>query len=82
MKAINSNILLRVEKGATIKIGGLEVPADAREYEIGKVESVGSDVKDVKPGDTIYFYSGSGKKFTNDGEEFRLINSSEVIVVL
>lgn len=82
MKAINSNILLKVEKGATMKIGGLEVPADAREYEIGKVESVGSDVKEVKSGDTIYFYSGSGKKFTNDGEEFRLINSSEVIVVL
>ena len=82
MKAINSNILLKVEKGATMKIGGLEVPADAREYEVGKVESVGQDVKGVEAGDTIYFYSGAGKKFNEAGEEYRVINSSEVIVVL
>ena len=82
MKVINSSILIKVERGATMKIGGLEVPAEAREYEIGKVLSVGDKVTGVKEGDTIYFYSGSGKKFTNEGEEFRVINSSEVIVVL
>lgn len=82
MKVINSSILIKVEKGATMKLGGLEVPADAREYEIGKVFSVGEKVEGVREGDTIYFYSGSGKKFTDDGEEYRVINSSEVIVVL
>lgn len=82
MKVINSSILIKVEKGATMKLGGLEVPAEAREYEIGHVLSVGSKVEGVESGDTIYFYTGSGKKFTNEGEEFRVINSSEVIVVL
>ncbi len=82
MKVINSNILLKVEKGATMKIGGLEVPADAREYEVGNVYSVGEKVEGIKEGDKIYFYSGSGKRFTQDGEEYRVINSSEVIVVL
>lgn len=82
MKVINSSILLKVEKGATMKIGGLEMPADAREFEVGHVYSVGEKVEGIKEGDTIYFYSGSGKKFTQDGEEYRVINSSEVIVVL
>lgn len=82
MKVINASILIKVEKGATMKIGGLEVPADAREFEIGKVFAVGEKVEGIKEGDTIYFYSGSGKKFTHEGEEYRVINSSEVIVVL
>ena len=40
------------------------------------------EVEGIKEGDKVYFYSGSGKKFTQDGEEYRVINSSEVIVVL
>ena len=82
MKVINSSILVKVEKGATMKIGGLEVPADAREYEVAKVYAVGEKVEGIKEGDTIYVYPGSGKKFTSEGEEYRVINSSEVIVVL
>lgn len=82
MKVIDSKILLKVKKGATQKMGNLEIPVDAKEYEIGEVLSVGEKVEGVKEGDTIYFYSGAGKYFTSDGESFRVIVSSEVIVVL
>ena len=54
----------------------------AKEYEIGEVLSVGEKVEGIKEGDTIYFYSGAGKYFTHEGESYRVIVNSEVIVVL
>ena len=82
MKVIDSKILLKVKKGMTQKIGSLEIPVDAKEYEIGEVLSVGEKVDGIKEGDTIYFYSGAGKNFTHEGESYRVIVNSEVIVVL
>ena len=82
MKVIDSKILLKVRKGETQKMGGLEIPIDAKEYEIGEVLSVGEKVDGIKEGDIIYFYSGAGKYFTHEGEQYRVIVNSEVIVVL
>ena len=82
MKVIEFKILLKVKKGMTQKIGGLEIPVEANEYEIGDVLSVGEKVSGIKPGDTVYFYTGAGKSITHEGENYRVINSNEVIVVL
>ena len=82
MKVIEGKILLKPVRGCTQKIGALEIPVDAKEYEIGEVISVGAKVEEVKVGDTVYFYTGSGKSITHEGEQFRIISSSEVIVVL
>lgn len=82
MKVIEFKILLKVKKGLTQKIGGLEIPIEANEYEIGEVLSVGEKVSGIKEGDTVYFYTGSGKNITHEGESYRIINSNEVIVVI
>jgi co-chaperonin GroES (HSP10) len=83
MKVIDSKILIKVKKeGATEKFGGFEVPIGAGEFEVGEVISVGEKVTGVSPGDTIYFYMGSGKEFTHESIKYRVITIPEVIVVL
>jgi len=84
MKVIDSKILIRVKKGdaATERFGGFEVPVGAGEFEIGEVLSVGEKVVGLAEGDTIYFYKGSGKEFTHEGQKYRVITIPEVIVIL
>ena len=78
MKVINASILIKVEKGATMKIGGLELPADAREYEIGHVYSVGEKVEGIKEGENLV-YSKTGEPVIiteagKDGKYFGELN--------
>lgn len=84
MKVLDSKVLLQVQKSgtATEKINGFEVPIGAGEFEVAKVIAVGPSVKDVAPEDTVYIYTGSGKEFTHDGQKYRVVTSSEIIVVL
>lgn len=86
MKAIDTRILIQVNKEACIqKIGGLELPADANEYETANVLSIGKKIKEVgelNEGDTILIYPGAGKEFIKDGQKFRIISVNEIIVVL
>lgn len=84
MKVIGSKILVTIEKdGMTQKTGGgFEVPVGQGEFEVAKVQSVGPEVEGVSEGDTIYVYTGSGKEFTHELKKYRVITTSEVIVVL
>ena len=83
MKVIDSKILVQVAaEGATQKIGNLEVPMNSMGYETGKVISVGKKVEEIVPGDTIRFYTGAGKEIVEAGVKYRIITTSEVLVVL
>ena len=82
MKTIEGKILLEVERGCVEKIGEFMVPVDSKEYETGKVLSVGEKVVGVKEGDTVNFYSGAGHTITIEGKPYRIITSNEVLVVL
>lgn len=84
MKVIKSNILCREIKSEspTTKIGGFVVPNDQKDYMEAEVMSVGEEVKEIKEGDRIYIYPNAGKKIDVHGENYRIINVSEVIIVL
>jgi co-chaperonin GroES (HSP10) len=87
MKAIGVRILLKVEKKCDNtcmeKIGEFSVPVDPKmAYWQGEVLSVGSEVTEVKEGDKVLIYPEAGKEFVKDGEIYRVITTSEVIVVL
>jgi len=84
MKVLDSRVLVQVDKkGYTQKIGEFEVTVGAGEYEVAKVVAVGPKVEgEIHEGDTVYLYTGAGKEITVDGGKFRVITSSEVIVVL
>lgn len=84
MKAVDNRVLIKTKKveEATIKLGVFEIPADANEYDIAEIISVGPNVTGIKEGDTAYVYIGSGHKFHHEGEEYRVISTSEILVIL
>lgn len=85
MKVLGSKILIKPDKdGVVEKYGGLTVPVGAGEYSVAKVVSIGEELKDctINPGDTVYYYQNAGKEITVEGEKYRVITSSEVLVVL
>lgn len=83
MKVLDSRVALQVDKTCTQKIGDIEIPVGAGEYERARVVSVGPEIQDqIKEGDVVYIYPNAGKKFSIEGTEFRLVTSNEIIVIL
>lgn len=87
MKAIDTRILLQVTKKCDStcmqKIGEFSAPVDPKmAYWEAKVLSVGENVEEVAVGDTVLIYPEVGKEFYYDGQNYRLITSSEVIAVI
>ena len=83
MKVLDSKILIKSKRdGLVEKIGGFEIPVGAGEYAVAEVVAVGNNIENVKAGDTVYYYQNAGKELTIDGEKYRVITSSEVLVVL
>lgn len=86
MKVIDSKVLIQVEKESvyTQKVGSLSVPVGTGEFEIAKVIGTGEKVNPeiLKEGDKIYIYPESGKRFTHEMQEYRVITLNEIIVVL
>jgi co-chaperonin GroES (HSP10) len=97
MKVLDSRVALQVDKTCTQKIGEIEIPVGAGEYERARVVSIGPEIQDqikegdvvyisffdqIKEGDVVYIYPNAGKKFSIEGTEFRLVTSNEIIVIL
>lgn len=68
-----------VEKTA----GGIYVPDTAKEKpQSGKVEAVGSEVKEVKEGDEVMFDRYSGSKIKIDGAEHLIIKEEDILGIV
>ncbi len=63
--------------------GGLYVPDTAREKpQKGKVEAVGSEVKEVKVGDEVFFDKYSGSKVNMDNVEYLIIKEEDILGII
>ncbi len=63
--------------------GGLYIPDAAKEKpQKGSVEAVGSEVKNVKPGDSILFDKYSGSKITMDNVEYLILKEEDILGIL
>ena len=84
MKAVDSRVIVPIDKSGTEvqKIGCLEIPIGSDEYEVGKVISVGPKAEGINEGDTVYVYPNAGKIFHHGGQEFKVISTSEIIVII
>lgn len=85
MKVIKSNVLIKeIKKSDTpvTKVGNFVIPENQKDYMEAEVLSFGEDVSGLTVGDTIYAYPKAGKEIEIDGEKYRVINVSEIIVVL
>lgn len=57
VRAIKDRVFVRLEKEKTATEGGILLPETMREASnVGVVESVGDEVKSVKPGDKVLFH--------------------------
>ena len=76
--------MLQVEKACTQKIGEIEINVGVGEFERATVIAVGPDIKEevLKAGDVVYIYPGAGKKIKHEDNEYRVVTTSEVIVIL
>ncbi|MBF0343826.1 MAG: co-chaperone GroES [Nitrospirae bacterium] len=63
--------------------GGLYVPDTAKEKpQRGKVEAVGSEVKELKVGDEVLFDKYSGSKVNVDGTDYLIIKEEDVLGII
>lgn len=87
MKVIKSNVLCKEIKSDSpvTKVGGFVIPDDQKEYREAEVVSIGEEVekdREIKVGDKVYIYPNAGKKININGEDYRIVNVSEIIIVL
>jgi len=63
--------------------GGIYVPDTAKEKpQKGRVEAVGSEVKDVKEGDEVMFEKYSGAKIKIDNVEHLIIKEEDILGII
>ncbi|RME64177.1 MAG: co-chaperone GroES [Nitrospirae bacterium] len=63
--------------------GGIYVPDTAKEKpQRGKVEAVGSEVKEVKVGDEVLFDRYAGSKVRLNGNEYLILKEEEILGIL
>jgi chaperonin GroES len=62
--------------------GGIYVPDVAKEKpQKGKIQAVGSEVKNVKVGDTILFDKYSGTKISFENTEYLILKEEDILGV-
>ncbi len=63
--------------------GGIYLPDTAKEKpQKGKVEAVGSEVKDVKVGDIVLFDKYAGSKVNIDGTDYLILKEEDILGIL
>lgn len=86
MKATEGRLICKVIKEEKKTKGGILLTKNINEdIHRGTVVSVGETKKDIKQtfevGQTVVWANFSGVKFNNDGEEFIIINQSDIIAI-
>lgn len=84
IKPLKDRIVVKYsEEEAEKTAGGLYVPDVAKEKpQKGVVESVGSEVKELKAGNTILFDKYTGSKIKLDGTEYLIIKEEDVLGII
>ena len=85
MKAVGSFIIVRDEEVVQKNELGLimtEKSDNNIRYVIGEVVTVGDDVKEVFPGQLVYFDKISGSELRLKGEKFKAIRERDVVVTM
>ncbi len=63
--------------------GGIYLPDTAKEKpQKGKVEAVGSEVKEVKVGDTVLFDKYAGSKINIEGSDYLILKEEDILGIL
>ncbi len=63
--------------------GGIYLPETAKEKpQKGKIEAIGSEVKDAKVGDMVLFEKYAGSKINIEGTDYLILKEEDVLGIL
>jgi chaperonin GroES len=80
---LGSRVLVAQDTVENVASSGFVIPDSATEKPTtGTVVAVGKDQKDVAPGDNVVYTPYAGAAVKHEGEEFILLDASEVIAIL
>ncbi|GAB4487307.1 MAG: co-chaperone GroES [Thermodesulfovibrionales bacterium] len=82
-KPLKDRVFVKFSEENEKTAGGIYIPDTAKEKpQKGTVEAVGSEVKDVKVGNTILFDKYSGSKITVDSNEYLIIKEEDILGIV
>ncbi len=82
-KPLKERVFVKYTEEMEKTVGGIYVPDSAKEKpQKGKVEAVGSEVKEVKVGDQVFFDKYSGSKINIDDEEYLIIKEEDILGII
>ena len=85
MKAFGRTIVISlVKEEVKNKVGLVITEANDREirYKLGEVVLTGDLVKDINPGDKLYFDKTNASELRLEGNKYLIINENDIRVVL
>ncbi|WP_420263686.1 co-chaperone GroES [Candidatus Magnetominusculus dajiuhuensis] len=82
-KPLKERVFVSYKEELERTAGGLYVPDTAKEKpQRGKVEAVGSEVKELKVGDEVFFDKYSGSKVQIDSVDYLIIKEEDVLGII
>ncbi len=82
-KPLKDRVFVKYTEEGEKTPGGLYIPDSAKEKpQKGIVEAVGSEVKEIKVGNTILFDKYSGSKINIDNNEYLIIKEEDILGIV
>lgn len=82
-KPLKDRVFVSYSEEGEKTAGGLYIPDSAKEKpQKGKIEAVGSEVKEVKVGDTVLFDKYSGSKVNMDGTDYLIVKEEDILGIV
>jgi len=82
-KPLKERVFVSYTEEAEKTAGGIYLPDTAKEKpQKGKVEAIGSEVKEVKVGDVVLFDKYSGSKINIEGTEYLILKEEDILGIL
>jgi len=82
-KPLKDRVFVKYTEEGEKTAGGLYIPDTAKEKpQKGTVEAIGSEVKEIKVGNTILFDKYSGSKVTIDNNEYLIVKEEDILGIV
>ncbi|MBQ9214390.1 MAG: co-chaperone GroES [Bacteroidales bacterium] len=87
IKPLGTRVVVKVQEAETKTKSGIYIPDSAKEKpQRGEVMAVGNGTKDeameLKAGDIVLYGKYAGTKIELDGEEYLIMNQSDVLAIV
>jgi len=82
-KPLGDRLLIQRVEESNTTASGIIIPDNAKEKPSkGKVIAIGNEVEDISVDDTVVFGKYSGNEISIDGEEYLIMESSDIFGLL